>query len=174
MQPSTHEGYQEPVSVAGETKSLEPSVLFLLDGQQYALRLSEVERIIRSVEVRPVPDSRPHIAGVVNMHGEVIPVVDLRVRFGQPSRDVRLEDHFIVARTASGHTILPVDAALTSMEIPSGSAPEGDDPLSRCLREVVPLDAGVVYVLDLDRVVAGEECRPEPAFAFAPCEFQSN
>lgn len=172
MQLSSQAGYPTPASITTESDSQEPLVLFLLDEQQFALRLSEVERIIRSVEIRPMPDSVAHIAGVVNMHGEVIPVVDLRVRFGQPSRDIRLEDHFIVARTGSGHTILPVDAALTTMQDYAGFVPEGDDMLFSCLREVVPLDAGVVYVLDLDRVVGGEECRSQPVFA--PSEFQSN
>ncbi len=76
-------------------------VLFLLDGQTYGLHIWEVERIVRAVEVKPLPESPPHIRGIVNVQGQVLPVVDLRVRFGLPTRDIRVDDHFIIARTKS-------------------------------------------------------------------------
>ena len=92
-------------------------MLFLVDEQTYALQIGEVERIVRAVEVKPLPESPPHVRGIVNVQGRVLPVVDLRLRFGQPSRDIRLEDHFIIARTPTISVILPVDAALGSAEV---------------------------------------------------------
>jgi chemotaxis signal transduction protein len=128
-------------------------VLFLLDEQTYGLHIWEVERIVRAVEVKPLPESPAHIRGIVNVQGQVLPVVDLRVRFGQPTRDIRLEDHFIIARTGGVSLVLPVDAALGSADVQEGSDPISDDSGGRCLRKVVTLDGEAIYALDLDRVL---------------------
>jgi chemotaxis signal transduction protein len=132
---------------AGETW-----VLFLLDEQTYGLHIWEVERIVRAVEVKSLPESPAHIRGIVNVQGKVLPVVDLRVRFGRATRDIRLEDHFIIARTGSLSLVLPVDAALGSVEVHGGSDPLDDDS-QRCLREVVTLNGEAIYALDLERVL---------------------
>jgi chemotaxis signal transduction protein len=127
-------------------------VLFLLDEQTYGLHIWEVERIVRAVEVKSLPESPPHIRGIVNVQGQVLPVVDLRVRFGRPTRDIRLEDHFIIARTGSLALVLPVDAAFGSVEVHGGSDPIEDES-QRCLRKVVTLDGEAIYALDLQRVL---------------------
>jgi chemotaxis signal transduction protein len=136
-------------------------VLFLLDEQTYGLHIWEVERIVRAVEVKPIPESPPHIRGIVNVQGQVLPVVDLRTRFGRPSRDVHVDDHFIIARTGSVSLVLPVDAALGSAEIRGGSDLE-DDTKGHCLRKVVTLDGEVIYALDLERVLFPGQASDEP------------
>jgi purine-binding chemotaxis protein CheW len=139
--------------------------LFLIDEQTYALRIREVERIVRAVEVKPLPDSPPHIRGIVNIQGRVLPVVDLRLRFGRPTRDIRLEDHFVVARTRSLSVVLPVDAALGSWEVSGGSTPDEDDIRAHCVTRAVPLDRDVMYVLDLERVVFADRSPNDLDFA---------
>jgi purine-binding chemotaxis protein CheW len=148
-------------------------VLFLIDGQTYALQIGEVERIVRAVEVKPLPESPPYVRGIVNVQGRVLPVVDLRLRFGQPSRDVRPEDHFIIARTPTLSVILPVDAALGSREVSGAMAPLDRDARGRAVRKVVPLDLGVVYSLDLERVVFGDESPTESQLGSVLAELQA-
>jgi purine-binding chemotaxis protein CheW len=161
MQSSGPWAYTEPVAatatgaVAGGPG--ETWVLFVVDEQIYALEIGEVERIVRAVEVKPLPEPPPHVLGIVNVQGRVLPVIDLRLRFGHPTRDIRLEDHFIVARTPGISVILPVDAALGSVEVSDGSAPRGQGAGGRCLRKVAPLDVGLVYALDLERVVFADQ-----------------
>lgn len=83
----------------------------------------ESERIVRAVEVKPLPKIPPHIRGFVNAQGPVLPVVDLRVRLGQKPWPVALGDHFVIARTKDLSVILPVDAALGSRTVSGGSTP---------------------------------------------------
>jgi purine-binding chemotaxis protein CheW len=148
-------------------------VLFLVDDQLYALHIWEVERIVRAVEVRPLPESPPYVLGIVNVQGRVLPVVDLRLRFGQASRDIRLEDHFVIARTRTTSVVLPVDAALGSIEVSGGSAPSGEETRARCVRKVVPLDLGVVYALDLERVMFADQSPAESDFASVLAELRT-
>jgi purine-binding chemotaxis protein CheW len=131
-------------------------VLFAVDGQIYALDLLEVERIVFAVEIKPLPEVPAYIAGVVDVHGRVLPVVDLRLRFDRPTRAVALSDHFIIARTPTHSLILQADTTLGSHQVPTDCIPP-DTQLPRCVRKVVPLDLGVVYSLDLQRVLFGDQ-----------------
>lgn len=151
--------YAEPPAGLSHAPSgtTETWVLFLVDQQKYALRLEEVGRIVRAVEVKPLPQSPPHVMGIINMQGRVLPVIDLRRVLNRPPRDLRLEDHFIVAQTPTMTAILPVDAALGSLEVMDSSALPDAKARDRYLRKIVPLKDEVVYVLDLERVVFGED-----------------
>ena len=142
---------EEPADGAAESW-----VLFTVDDQIYALDLWEVERIVRAVEVKPLPEVPPYIRGVVDVRGRVLPVVDLRVRLGGKSRPISPEDHFIIGRTATHSVVIPVDSAVGSQVI-AGAAIPPDSDLPRCVRKVVPLEMGVVYSLDLQRVLFGDD-----------------
>jgi len=87
-----------------------PIVMFTLDEPLYALYLSAVERVIRSVEIRPLPKAPVIVSGVINLHGEIIPVIDIRKLFRLPLREVGLEDLFIIARTSKRLISLIVDS----------------------------------------------------------------
>jgi chemotaxis signal transduction protein len=156
MQSGSFESREPAVAGAdhGATNgATEKWVLFTIDEQTYGLHIWEVERIVRAVEVKPLPEAPPHIRGIVNVQGRVLPVVDLRLRFGRPTRDIHLDDHFIIARTGELSVILPVDAALGSADVSDGSDPLEEGARGGCLRQVVTLDGEAIYALDLQRVV---------------------
>ena len=75
-------------------------VVFFLDGQRYGLHLSTVRRVVRAVEVRALPSAPGIVLGVINIEGRIIPVINVRRRFGLPDKEIDLDDHFIVAATA--------------------------------------------------------------------------
>jgi len=57
-----------------------------VEGEEYAIEIKRVQEIIRVLETTRVPYASPFISGVINLRGMVIPVMDLRKRFGLPSR----------------------------------------------------------------------------------------
>jgi purine-binding chemotaxis protein CheW len=69
-----------------------PLVVFTLDARRYAVPLSTVERIIRAVEITPLPQAPEIVLGVINVQGRIIPVVNTRKRFRLPECDIRLSD----------------------------------------------------------------------------------
>jgi purine-binding chemotaxis protein CheW len=85
-------------------------VLFSLEEPRYALYLSAVERVIRSVEITPLPKAPEIVLGVINLQGEIIPVIDIRRLFHLPAREIDLEDQFITARTSKRLLVLSVDS----------------------------------------------------------------
>lgn len=77
--------------------NLNQLVVFTLDEQRYALHLAAVERIVRVVEVTPLPKSPEIVLGVVNVQGRIIPVVNIRKRFRLPEREIALSNQLIIA-----------------------------------------------------------------------------
>lgn len=71
-------------------------LIFSLDDQPFALKLSSVTRVVRSVALTIPPDAPDLLMGILNLGGKMIPVLDIRSRFGLPEREMELEDRIIV------------------------------------------------------------------------------
>ncbi len=70
-------------------------VTFTLDGQPYALPLASVQQVVRMVEVVPLPKAPEIVLGVINLHGKIVPVLNLRKRFGLQDGEASLSDHLL-------------------------------------------------------------------------------
>jgi purine-binding chemotaxis protein CheW len=57
-------------------------LMLQLDTEEYGIRVLQVREIIGVQDITPVPHTPPHVKGVINLRGKVIPVVDLRLKFG--------------------------------------------------------------------------------------------
>jgi purine-binding chemotaxis protein CheW len=69
---------------------------FALAQEEYGLEILKVREIIGYIDVTAVPQMPPHVKGVINLRGRVIPVVDLRAKFGMETTDVTDETCIIV------------------------------------------------------------------------------
>jgi len=85
-------------------------VVFTLDNQKYALRLSAVETIIRAVEFTVLPKAPKIVNGIVNFHGKIIPIFNIKKRFNLPDKETNLNDHLIIAHTSKRMVVLIVDS----------------------------------------------------------------
>lgn len=74
-----------------------PILIFSLGTQRWALLIEDVLEVAAMVAYLPVPDAPPQVLGVVNRHGVVVPLLDLRLVFGQPAEPVNTTSLFIVA-----------------------------------------------------------------------------
>ncbi len=110
-------------------------VVFLVDGQRYALPLSAVDRAVRAVAVTPLPEMPPQILGAVNIHGRVLPVLSLRRWLGRPDREVCALDELLIAHTVAQTLVLLVDDVCGVV----GCEPQDAVPSERVLEERRPL-----------------------------------
>lgn len=83
---------------------------FILCGQSYAVPIESVREINRMCDIAPVPQTPKYVAGVINLRGKVIPVVDLRLRFDFPKTTVTKESCIIVIESKHGQVGTIVDA----------------------------------------------------------------
>ena len=135
------------------------SVIFSLEEHLYAIRLSEVSRVVRAAEITPLPDAPPIVIGVINLGGRVLPVVNLRKRFRLPERDLALTDQFIVARSGGRFLVLVVDAVLAVRDLPVEEtvAAETILPGLKHVKGVARTDQGLVLIHDLGTFLSLDE-----------------
>ena len=87
-------------------------LIFAVGGQRYALDISQVERVVRMVEITPLSGLPSVVAGVVNIAGEVIPVISLRRCLVLPERGIELSDRLIVVNLERRRVALWLDDVL--------------------------------------------------------------
>lgn len=130
-----------------------------LDGQRYALPLAQVERVIRAVEIIPLPKAPEIIAGVINVRGQVIPVVNIRKRFRLPDREIMLSDQFVIARTSRRPVALVADGTDGVIELPEHRVVRAEKilPDMDYVEGVAKLDDGMILIHDLDKFLSFQE-----------------
>jgi purine-binding chemotaxis protein CheW len=74
----------EEIEVLGETKQY---IVVKLDGEQYGIDITFIDNIVRMQLVTRVPKAQSFFEGVINLRGEIIPVMNLRLKFGLASKD---------------------------------------------------------------------------------------
>ncbi|MGQ9677479.1 MAG: chemotaxis protein CheW [Chloroflexota bacterium] len=138
----------------------EQVVVFTLAGESYGVDIATVHEIIRMQHVTRVPRAPEFVEGVTNLRGRVIPVVDLRRRFGLAIAEntastrivvVEIGDHTIGAVVDSVSEVLRIPA--DSIELPSPVITTVD---SDYLRGIAKLDGRLIILLSLDKVLSAD------------------
>jgi purine-binding chemotaxis protein CheW len=143
---------KEPVAGAARTY-----VLFMIAGTTYALP-SQLVRHMEMVEsVTPVPNAAAFVEGVVFSRGQVVPVVNLRVRFGFERVDADLRSRLLVVDTGGRLVGLLVDEAREFVTIPNASIHPPNDAIAGLsgtyLEGVATLGERIVLVVSLAHIV---------------------
>lgn len=156
IEPAARQPEQTP---AGGSRRRVPLVVLTLDDQRYALHLSAVERVVRMVEITPLPKAPDIVSGVVNVQGRVAPVFNIRKRFRLSERDLAVTDQLVIARTATRLVALISDAATGVVECAPEdiAAAESIVPGMEFVEGVLKLKDGMVLIHDLDTFLSLEE-----------------
>ncbi|MBL6982375.1 MAG: chemotaxis protein CheW [Anaerolineales bacterium] len=129
-----------------------PFVGFRLNNQHYTLPLEDVERALRIVAITPLPEAPPWVLGVIDLHGQAIPVIDLRQRFGLPRREIQLDDRLLVVQMPQGTYALLVDEVTQVMEIELGQVeyfPGLEERHHSAVSAVIRQNGSLALVVDL-------------------------
>ena len=148
---------------------------FALGNEEYSVPVLKVREIIKMMDITAVPQVPEYIKGVVNLRGKVIPVVDLRLKFGFPAQDYSERTCIIVVevRLAAGARMMGmiVDHVSEVMNVAKEEiepTPEfGDEIQTDYMKGIAKVRGQVKILLDLDRVlgVDGTIVMPHPTAA---------
>lgn len=132
-----------------------------MEQQRYALRVETVDRVIRAVAVTPLPKAPEIVLGVFDLHGQVIPLVDLRRRFGLQTRKLRTSDQFVIARAGLLTVALAVDGTESVQQVLPEAIQEAGGIVSgtEFLEGVTRNEEGLVLIHDLGTLLFPEEAR---------------
>ncbi|WP_242341428.1 MULTISPECIES: chemotaxis protein CheW [Anaeromyxobacter] len=134
-------------------------VLFTAASQTFALPATCALQVLRMAAPTPVPGAPPHVRGVLDVHGMLVPVVDVAARLGAQVRPPRAEDQLLVVEIAGRRVALEVERVLEIREVPDAAVspyPEwiAPDPLAAGL---VRLPQGTVVIQALEEWLRGVE-----------------
>lgn len=145
-------------------------VLVECAGQQLGLPARRVEQVRQAAQVTRLPDLPPLVEGVVNVRGEIVPVLDGRRRLGISHSDVRPTDRFVIVRASGRRLAIHVEAAVGVVEVPAADLDEAAA-LGReafgC-KGIARLRGGLFVAHDMDALLSPHELvRTERAIATA-------
>jgi chemotaxis protein histidine kinase CheA len=131
---------------------------FMLDREEYGIPITQVQEIVRILDVAPVPNAAPYLRGVANLRGRILPVIDLRMKLGMSTVSPTEESRVIVITSSLGFLGMIVDRVCEVEEI----APDtiGRTPTATRGTEFV-LGVGITgdraqFLLDVGRIVNGQ------------------
>jgi purine-binding chemotaxis protein CheW len=139
------------------TSTADTFILCSVAGTSYAVRTEDVRHMEMLEHVTPVPNARPWLEGVVFSRGEIVPVLNLRARFGFERATHDLRTRVVIVRSGDRSVGLLVDSAREFVRIP----PEAIQPPSLAMAElsanyldgVASIDDRLVLVLNVTSVL---------------------
>ncbi len=136
-------------------------VSFHLGSEEYGVDISQVQEIIRMVEITHVPRAPRFMEGVINLRGQLIPIIDLRTRFGMPRAEHTKSTRIIVTEIGSKKVGIIVDAVSEVINIPVEQIEDAPDMIAgvgtEYIQGVGKVHERLIILLDLTMVITGEE-----------------
>ena len=130
---------------------------FRIGRETFGLPISIVREIVRVPEITSVPNAPDYIEGVINLRGRIIPVVDLRKRFGEKSFELSKKNRIVVVELESRAIGLLVNSASEVLRIPPSDIEEPHNVFKEgelnYITGVGKLKGRLVILLDLTKVL---------------------
>lgn len=149
---------REKVQLSGERIQV---VSFHLGNEEYGVDISQVQEIIRMVEITHVPRAPRFMEGVINLRGQLIPIIDLRTRFGMPRTDHTKSTRIVVTEIGSKKVGIIVDSVSEVINIPIEQVEDAPDMIAgvgtEYIQGVGKVGDRLIILLDLTMVITGEE-----------------
>ena len=141
-------------------------VLFSLAGAEYALPYDRVLQMESYAGATPVPGAPTYVDGIVTVRGSVVPVLDLRTRFGLPRAELSLDARIIVTESDGRVVALRVDSAREVLKLDVDKHQPAPSIVSErsagFVHALHPLGKRLLLLLDLQKLL-GEDCHdPQP------------
>jgi purine-binding chemotaxis protein CheW len=143
-------------------------ITFKLGHEEYGIELVKLRELIGLLEITRLPRARAHIRGLINLRGKVIPVVDLRVKFGMARAEPTHQSVIMVVQLDAGNagstTGILVDEVLEVRAIPKEEV-EPSPNLSEhvdmsFIQGVGKVDSRVVFLLDIEHILRHDVSEP--------------
>ncbi|MGQ9820866.1 MAG: chemotaxis protein CheW [Thermogutta sp.] len=132
-------------------------VSFRLGQEEYGVEITKVQEIILMGEITKVPQTPEYIKGLINLRSSVIPIVDLRLRFGLPPQDTTDETRIMVVNVRGKTIGIIVDAVSEVLRINKDQIAPPPPTVAGLGREyltgLVKLDKRLLILLDIERIL---------------------
>jgi purine-binding chemotaxis protein CheW len=144
-----------------QTEEMLQLVSFTIGQEEFGLGIHSIQEINRMVDITRVPNSPEFVSGVINLRGKVIPIIDLRKRFGFPPKESDRNTRIIVVELGDTVVGFVVDSVSEVLRIPKNIT-EPPPPIvagigSEYITAVAKLENRLLILLDLERILLDKE-----------------
>lgn len=137
---------------------------FIMAGEEYGVDILTVQEIRGWESVTPIPNAPPHVKGVINLRGTIVPIIDLRLRFGLENVSYGPMTVVIVMKveSARGKRIMGIvvdavsDVYSLSMQDMRGAPDLGDHVNTSYIKGLVNVDTKMVILLDINELLGND------------------
>lgn len=140
-----------------EMENLQRYVIFKLNNEDYGISISYVENIEKCAPITRVPYTQPHMVGVVNLRGIIVPILDLRKKFGLPEVEQTDDSRMIIINYEDNKIGMLVDASSEVIHMSDSDidvAPNiKKDTTAEYIRSIGKKDGRVIMLIDLAKVL---------------------
>lgn len=134
---------------------------YFLGDEEYGVDISQVREIIAMMKITPVPKTPRYVAGVINLRGAIIPVIDTRLRFDMPSLEYTEQTAIIIIeinKVSIGFVVDKVEEVLTIDESSISEPPKfGTNINTDFIKNIARIGEMVIMILDLEKLFEAEE-----------------
>ncbi len=132
-------------------------VIFTLDGEYYGIDIHNVENIEKKVSITRVPHTKNYIMGIINLRGNIIPVIDLRTRFGLENKDFDDDVRIIIVNYEDLQIGIIVDSSSETLQLTEKDIDKAPSIKSgtneEFVKDVGKHDDRIIMLLDLKKVL---------------------
>jgi len=136
-------------------------VTFRLADEVYGINVMQVQEVLRVTEIAPVPGAPHYVLGIINLRGNVVTVIDTRIRLGLATVEVTDSTRIVIIETAHHVVGILVDCVAEVVDVASSeveSAPNvGSDESANYIQGVCSRENELLILVDLNKLLTDEE-----------------
>jgi purine-binding chemotaxis protein CheW len=138
-------------------------VSFKLGSEEYGVEIAQVQEINRMVAVTHVPRAPQFMEGVINLRGQLIPIIDLRARFGMPRVEHTKNTRIVVTDIGAKRVGMVVDSVSEVLRLATDAIEDAPEMITgvdtEYIRGVGTIEDRLIILLDLAKIITGTEKR---------------
>ncbi|MBR9856120.1 MAG: chemotaxis protein CheW [Oceanisphaera sp.] len=136
-------------------------VTFRLDNETYGINVMQVQEVLRYSDIAPVPGAPNYVLGIVNLRGNVVTVLDTRLRFGLPSAELTDNSRIVIIEAEKQVIGILVDSVAEVVYLKSSeieTAPNvGTSESAKFIQGVCNREEELLILVDLDKLLSEDE-----------------
>jgi len=136
-------------------------VTFRLNEEIYGINVMLVQEVLRVTEIAPVPGAPNYVIGIINLRGNVVTVIDTRMRFGLPPKEMDDSTRIVIIEAENQTVGIVVDSVSEVVDVYANeieTAPNvGNDETARYIEGVVSRSEELLILVDLNKLLTEDE-----------------
>ncbi len=136
-------------------------VTFQLDREIYGVNVKQVREVLRYTEIAPVPGAPAYVLGIINLRGNVVTIIDTRLRFGIPPADISDNSRIVIIEAENQVIGILVDSVAEVVYLKSSdidAAPNvGTEDSAKFIQGVCNRGEDLLILVDLNKLLTDEE-----------------